>query len=154
MNLVADCASILCYDPRKKVIGIAHSGWRGTVERVTENLIRAFADNFHSSPADIVAGIGPSIGPCCYEVGPEVIEKVAMNPGGAGGLITDRTVDGKGHFDLWEANRRQLTGAGVPEGNIEVAGICTRCNPDLYFSYRYHGEKSGRIGAGIMIRSS
>jgi YfiH family protein len=151
MNLIADCTPVLCYDPKDRVIGIAHAGWRGTVKRVTFNLIDTFKEEFGCSPADIIAGIGPSIGPCCYEVGPEVIDQVEKKLGD--GLVKEKSSDGRGYFDLWEANRRQLLEAGVPDRNIEIAGECTHCHPDLFFSYRHHGEKSGRIGAGIMLKS-
>ena len=150
MNLTADCASVVCYDPREKVIGLAHAGWRGTVKGVTGNLIRAFKEEFGSRPESILAGIGPSIGPCCYEVGPEVIKEVERNLGE--GLIGEISSDGKGYFDLWGANKRQLTEAGVPDKNIEIAGECTRCKPELFYSYRRQGKNSGRIGTGIMLK--
>ncbi|UCD94799.1 MAG: peptidoglycan editing factor PgeF [Candidatus Zixiibacteriota bacterium] len=151
MNLTADCAPVLCFDPEEKVIGIAHAGWRGTVKAVTANLINSFKEKLGCLPENIIAGIGPSIGPCCYEVGPEVIEEVEKNLGE--GLISEVSSDGKGYFDLREANRRQLIETGVSEKNIEIADKCTHCYPDLFFSYRHHGKKSGRIGAGIMLRS-
>jgi YfiH family protein len=153
MNIVADCVSILLYDHRKGVIGIAHAGWRGTVKGIARNVVEKMITELAASPRNILAGIGPSIGPCCYEVGPDVAGIVVDNLGDDPGLITRRKSDGKAFFNLWQANKRQLIESGIPEKNIEIAGLCTACHHDDFFSYRFHGPKSGRMAAGIMKKS-
>lgn len=147
--LGADCASILLFDPRKKIIGAVHAGWRGTVGKITQNLVRNFVEKFGSSPADIRAGLGPSIGPCCYEVGLAVVDAVNKNLPEANKLL--RKERGKYYFNLWMANYQQLTAAGIPPENIEIAAICTRCRTDLFFSARAAGGPAGRCAAGIML---
>lgn len=114
--------------------------------------MRSLLEGFGSSPRDIIVGIGPSIGPCCYEVGPEVVAQVEKVLNNKKGPINNESPDGKGYFDLWEANKKQLVQMGIPEGNIEFAGICTYCNHNLFFSRRYQKGETGRFGAGIMIK--
>ena len=139
MVLLADCVPILFYDPVRRVVGAAHAGWKGTVRLIGRKVVQAMGTSFGCAPSDVLAGIGPSIGPCCYEVGPEVISQVE-----------DDLVDDRNHLNLWEANRRQLMEAGLLAGNIEVAGICTLCNADRFFSER-HTSGTGRFGAGIAL---
>jgi copper oxidase (laccase) domain-containing protein len=104
--------------------------------------VSALVDAFGSRPGDLVAGIGPAVGPCCYTVGDDVVAAFADRPD----LIQD------GHLDLWEANRRALTEAGVPEEQIELAGICTQCESERFFSHRANGgEPAGRFAALIKI---
>ncbi|HET6454111.1 MAG TPA: peptidoglycan editing factor PgeF [Armatimonadota bacterium] len=137
MVLLADCTPILLYDPMQRAVAAAHAGWKGTAKQIGRKVVEAMRDSYGCRPEDIIAGIGPSIGPCCYEVGPEVISQFDAD------LVHDRN-----HLDLWEGNRRQLTEAGVR--SIEVAGICTKCNHDRFFSER-HTPGTGRFGAGIML---
>jgi YfiH family protein len=139
----ADCVPMLLYDPTRRVIGMAHAGWRGTVQHVGQVAVQAMHDAFGCDPAGIIAGIGPSIGPCCYEVGPEVVAEVAAAFGGADGLVASRP-GGVTHLDLWAANRRALRQAGVER--VEVAGLCTACRHDEFFSHRAEGM-TGRFGA-------
>lgn len=151
MVYVADCTPLFFCDSGKKVVGIAHAGWKGTIKGVARNVVRTMTEELGCSVSDIQVGIGPSIGPCCYQVGPEVIEEVAKAFGETEALVTGETSAGRGYFDLWEANRRQLVESGIAETNIESSNQCTRCHPETFFSYRYHGPKSGRFAAGIMI---
>jgi copper oxidase (laccase) domain-containing protein len=103
---------------------------------------------FGSRPDSLVVGIGPSIGPCCYEVGDEVIE--AWESAGVPGWEAARVEkEPRAHFDLWTANRQTLHRAGVPEGQIEVAGLCTRCNGERFFSHR--AAMAGERPRGRMI---
>lgn len=148
---LADCVPVLFFDPRRKVVGVAHAGWKGTLKLVAGNSVKALQENFGSLPSDIIVGIGPSIGPCCYEVGSEVITKVENVFHTKEGYINNESSDGKGYFNLWEANRTQLIHAGIPEENIEVAEICTCCNADIFFSARYQKGKTGRFGVGVII---
>jgi len=150
--IIADCTPVMFYDPEKNIVGIAHAGWRGTVKNIAGKVVKTLKDKFGCSPEDIIAGIGPSIGPCCYEVGPDVVEAVQQNFDNTEGLLKEAGKDGKGYFDLWMANHRQLLEAGIPEKNIEPASQCTMCLRDTFYSYRAEGEKSGRMMAGIMLR--
>lgn len=153
MVLQADCVPILFFDVKKRVIGVAHAGWRGTVSMVAQNTVKVLQETFHCSPQDILVGIGPSVGPCCYEIGPETIVLVEKAFHSEEGYINNRTPDGKGCFNLWEANKTQLVQMGIPERNIEVAQICTRCNHTVFFSYRHQNTETGRFGAGVMLKS-
>lgn len=149
--LMADCVPVLFFDPRKRVVAAVHAGWRGTVKLAAQNTANALRTKFSCDPVDILVGIGPSIGPCHYEVGPEVISEVEETFGGTEGYINDESTEGKRYFDLWEANKRQIIETGIPGQNIEVAQICTYCNPHLFFSERHQKGRTGRFGACIML---
>ena len=142
----ADCVPILLCDPVRSVVGLAHAGWRGTVAGMAGAVVQAMVHEMGCRPEDIRAGIGPSIGPCCYEVGEEVAEAASSALAGASGLLESKP-NGRWHLDLWAANRRQLAEAGVC--SIEVAGICTACRTDEWFSHRAERGKTGRLGAVI-----
>jgi hypothetical protein len=144
----ADCVPILLYDPIKNAIGLAHAGWKGTVRQVGRAAVEAMSVRYGSDPADILAMIGPSIGPDKYEVGEEVIEAVENAFGSdAPGLLPK--YNESTHFDLWKANRLGLANAGV--NHIEVAGICTGENVDDWFSHRVERGKTGRFGALLSL---
>lgn len=147
---VADCVPVFFYDPAKKVIAMAHCGWRGTVKRLAQKTLQEMTRIFGCLPADVWAGVGPAAGPECYQVGPEVIEIVENQLGP--GLINRRTQDGKGYFDLWQANYRQLTESGVLPRRIEVAGVCPHCRNDLFFSVRAGLNPTGRFACGLTLR--
>jgi polyphenol oxidase len=138
----ADCTPVLLADPVRRAIGVAHAGWRGSAVRAASAAVEAMGDAFGSRALDIVAGIGPAIGPCCYEVGADVVSAFGDRPW----LFND------GRLDLWEANREALVSAGVVPHNIEVAGICTRCESDRFFSHRANGgQPAGRFAALIRL---
>ena len=143
----ADCVPLLFWHPEARAVGVAHAGWRGTATGVAERAVSALQELAAAKPAGLQAGIGPSIGPCCYEVGPEVASRFAD----AKGLVQPGP-HGRPHLDLWEANRRALLAAGVPNAAIEVAGVCTRCSADTFFSHRAQGYPAGRFGAAIGLR--
>lgn len=147
MILTADCVPVLLYDPQRRVIAAVHAGWRGTVARITGHTVEMMCRRWQCRPGDIRAGIGPSIGKCCFEVGKEVGERFEQ----AGMKEIAERAGEKFHIDLWEANKMQLLAAGLAERNIEVAGICTACRPDLFFSYR-KGAVGFRFGSGIMLK--
>jgi len=151
MVLQADCVPFLFFDSKKKVIGVAHAGWKGTVRVIAQNAVKVLKEKFNCLPDDILVGIGPSIGPCCYEVGPEVVIQIDKAFHNKRECISE-TPDGKCYFNLWEANKTQLVQAGIPERNIEVARICTYCNHTHFFSYRHQQRETGRFGAGIMLK--
>lgn len=144
----ADCVPTLLYDQAAGVVGVAHAGWLGTVRGAATAAVKAMVRHYGSNPAAILAGIGPSIGPDHYEVGPEVVEQVRMafdrdDPG-----VIDRR-DGRAYLDLWAANRHQLQRAGVER--VEVAGICTACHLGDWYSHRAERGKTGRFGALIAL---
>ena len=145
----ADCTPLLFHDPVRHVIGIAHAGWRGTVTGVGANTIKAMAAAFGCNPADVQAGIGPSIGPESYQVGEEVVKAVYDYFGTTDGLICRDRADGSAYLDLWAANRLDLERAGVQQ--IEVAAIDTATHTDEFFSHRAEKGKTGRFGAILSL---
>ena len=145
----ADCVPILVYDPIKSVVGIIHAGWQGTVKKIVSLTIEVMAQRYHSNPASIFAGIGPSIGVCHYQVGEEVITAVKSAFGSEAESLLQIN-EGKTFFDLWGANKLLLTKSGVKA--IEVAKICTACHTDDWFSHRAELGKTGRFGAAIYLR--
>ncbi|WKZ19880.1 MAG: peptidoglycan editing factor PgeF [Candidatus Jettenia sp. CY-1] len=151
MVLQADCVPILFFDLKKKVIGIAHAGWRGTVRMVAKNTVSTLKEKFQCSVNDIFVGIGPSIGPCCYEVNLKTLTPDGKTFDTKSEYIDNHSSGNKGYFNLWRANKIQLIQTGIPEKNIETAEICTHCNHDTFFSYRYEKRETGRFGAGIML---
>lgn len=143
-----DCVPILLYDPRRHVAGIAHAGWLGTVRGTVTNTVDRMQSVYGSQPEEILAAIGPSIGAHHYEVGSEVISAVQ------GKFFEDAEyllpeVDGAVHFDLWAANRLLLERAGVQ--NIEVAGLCTACHLENWYSHRGENGNTGRFGVLIAL---
>ena len=146
----ADCVPILLHDPVRKVVGITHAGWMGTVRGTVRLAVEAMQDRFGSTPDDILAGIGPSIGPDHYEVGPDVVSQVRKAFGqSASRLLIDHA--GAIHFDLWAANRLALEKAGVWQ--IELAGLCTACHTEDWYSHRAERGRTGRFGAIIVLNS-
>jgi len=150
--LVADCVPMLFFDPVKRAIGVAHAGWKGTLQFIAQHTVRAMEKTFGSSPQDIIVGVGPSIGPCCYNIGPEVISQAeGIFHTRKDYIIVDESRDGKCYFDLWKANLKQLLHSGIDRENIEMAMICTCHNSELFFSYRHQKGDTGRFGAGIIL---
>ncbi len=145
----ADCTPILVVDTRIGAIGIAHAGWRGTVQGISGALVRAMTVAFGSRPGDMVAGIGPSIGPAQYQVGEEVVQAVNAHFGASDGLIQRDSLDGSSYLDLWAANRLDLERAGV--NDIEIVGLCTAERTDEFFSHRAEAGRTGRFGAVISL---
>jgi len=144
----ADCTPVLLYDPLKRVVGIVHSGWLGTVRGAARAAVEALQSRFGSNPADLLAAIGPSIGPDHYEVGDDVIAQVKAVFDEDAPSLLERHGE-RMHFDLWAANRLLLEKAGVNQ--IEIAEICTACNPIDWFSHRGEKGKTGRFGAMIAL---
>jgi YfiH family protein len=140
----ADCVPIFLYDPAHRVIGIVHAGWKGTVNKIARIAIEAMQSRYSTRPADLLAGIGPSIGPDHYEIGPDVLKLVRESFGDKSARLLS---NGNGHtnLDLWKANAQVLNESGVVE--IEIAGICTACNTQDWYSHRAEHGKTGRFGA-------
>ena len=146
----ADCVPILLYDPKIKVIASVHAGWRGTVKKILQAAIMEMISHYGSIPENILAGIGPSICPHCYEVGQEVVSAVIEEFSyWKDILIKD---DEKTYLDLQEANRQQLIHAGINPKHIETCPICTYENTDVFYSARKEGTDTGRIISGILFK--
>ncbi len=147
----ADCVPVFLLDPLRKVIGAVHAGWGGTALKITAKVVDVMVREFQCSPADIRAAIGPSIGPCCYEVDSRVY--LAMRDHwGADNFFHSFHSLGKWNLDLPLANRYQLLEKGLVNENIESSDHCTFCMPDLYFSHRRDEGKTGRHVNFIMLK--
>lgn len=148
----ADCVPLFFLDPLNKAVGLAHAGWKGTVKKIGSKTVRCMKAKFGSRPEELLVGIGPSIGPCCYAVDSKVIDQVAESfPGSWKELVKD-CGGGQWMLNLWEANRRALLDEGVLESNITVAKLCTSCNKEDFFSYRASGGCTGRMASIIMLK--
>jgi polyphenol oxidase len=146
----ADCTPIILWDPVRWVVALVHAGWKGTVLGAPSAAVEAMSSRFGSSPSDVLAGIGPSIGPCCYEVGDAVAKPASRAFAGSG--VLQKQVGGGVHFDLWGANAELLMRVGVPEESIAVARLCTSCRSDLFFSHRASGGSAGRFAVVAGLR--
>ena len=146
--LTADCLPILLYDPHAKAVGAVHAGRVGTLLGIASKAVVAMATAFGSKPADIRAALGPCIGPCCYEVGEEVFGEIKF----ALGLKTEEfmSFNPAPVFDVVKANTAELITAGLSGDNIEASGLCTSCEPELFFSYR-RDEETGRQLSFIIL---
>lgn len=148
----ADCVPVMIMDPVKKVIGLVHAGWKGTMRRIAEAAVQKMSLVFGTDPGDCLAAIGPSIGSCCYEIDHPVM--TAFNNSGFSPLaFTEKAGEGRWKLDLWLANQITLEEAGIKPYNIVVAKLCTACRPDLFFSYRRQSGKCGRMASLMMLKS-
>lgn len=157
LGFTADCPIVLVADPKTGAVGMAHGSWRSTVSNITRKMISRMADSFGADPADAIACIAPSAGPCCYEVG-EDVRRTAMERLGADAAAiffraSGRTSGGeKFLFDLWAANIAQLLAGGLRRENVQVAGLCTICEGERFSSFRREGQNAGRCVAIIGCR--
>ncbi|WP_371370888.1 peptidoglycan editing factor PgeF [Sporomusa aerivorans] len=149
MLFFADCVPVLIFDPVARAVGISHAGWKGTVAKIAQKTVLAMQDNYGSKPADCLVGIGPSIGPCCYEVDEAVMSKLRDGFEQWENLATP--CGERWRLNLWEANRQQLKEIGVMDSNITISGVCTADNTQVFFSHRAEAGRTGRIGAAIML---
>lgn len=136
----ADCVPLAFYDRNRGVVGAAHAGWRGTALGIAPRVVLTMVREFGSRPGDIVVGIGPSIGSCCYEVGADVIDRFKEHDQEPAAL---REGD-RFKVDLWETNARQLRDAGIPNGSIDNPRLCTSCSVSRFFSHRAENGTTGR----------
>lgn len=148
VTLFADCTPVFFLDPEKKVIALAHSGWRGTVQRISAKVINQMVTDYGSNPADILTAIGPSIQECHFEVGDEVAE-IFINEFGEETAVK---YGEKYHVSMQKAIKIQLMEAGVKEENTDDCGICTYCNSELLFSHRKTNGKRGNLGAFLELK--
>lgn len=147
---VADCVPLLLADRSGAFVAAAHAGWRGTAAEVAGIAVRGLSDHYGISAASLTAAIGPSIGPCCYEVGGELV--AAFESRGWTRAQVERWFsqrDGRLHLDLWRASRDQLERAGVPTDRIFVSRLCTACHAGWFHSYRREGAGTGRLAGFI-----
>jgi purine-nucleoside/S-methyl-5'-thioadenosine phosphorylase / adenosine deaminase len=165
----ADCVPLLFYDPVTEAIGVAHAGWRGTARGIAAITVAALSEQFGSRPADIRVGVGPSIGPCCYEVSEEVRElflgqrsfEELPTDARYRELITSSAVFETLQLDsseslrlnLWETNRKQLLLAGLVPEHIELPDVCTSCAKERFFSHRAEEGRTGRFPAILALRA-
>jgi YfiH family protein len=143
----ADCVPILLFDPTHRAIVLVHSGWKGTVGNIAAVAVEALGRYVGSQPEELWAGIGPAIGPCCYEVGQEMAETISqVNPPGTEAL---EQREGRLYLDLPGLVRAQLAATGVSQ--IVTSGICTACHTEEWFSHRAGNGRTGRFGALVML---
>ncbi len=146
----ADCCPVYMFDLVKKVVGLAHAGWRGTVSKIAENLARNFTEKFGSKKENLMCALGPCIGKCCFEVGEGVKNEFeALNLG----MTFEKNKNNKFNIDLKETNKRILENFGVPSKNIVKSDICSCCNKDWLFSHRATQGKRGNNAAFITIKN-
>jgi hypothetical protein len=144
----ADCTPVLLYDPKKKAIGIVHAGWQGTVKRAGAQAVKAMQAAYGTKPGDILAAIGPAIGPDHYAVGSNVVEQVRYSfARDANSLLSE--CNGQTHLNLWAANKLTLEQVGVEQ--VEVAGLCTACHSEDWYSHRAQKGRTGRFGVLIAL---
>lgn len=153
VTFFADCVPLYFVDPVKKVIGLSHSGWRGTVHKIGKVTVEKMTENYGCDPKDIIAAIGPSICQDCYEVSEDVIEEFRSNFGTK--VLPElffRKENGKYQLNLWRANEEVLVEAGIEKERIVVTNVCTHCNPDILFSHRSMGMKRGNLSAFLALK--
>jgi purine-nucleoside/S-methyl-5'-thioadenosine phosphorylase / adenosine deaminase len=152
---VADCVPVLMGEESGRAVAAVHAGWRGMAKRVVIAAVRSMQSRYGVRPERIIAAVGPSIGPCCYEVGEDT--KQVFRTEGHHPELLDRWFDprpsGKFQLDLWRATRDQLEGAGVHPTNIHIAELCTKTHADVLHSFRADGERAGRMVAVIKARN-
>jgi len=150
--LVADCLPVLFYDPVRRVAGLAHAGWRGTLSHIAAKALLAMQEAFGTQPADVKALLGPCIGPCCYEVGQDVKKEFeGVFPWAS--EVFERSLGGAWKLDLASANGRQLIEVGLREVNLIRSGLCTVDHLDLFYSHRAEATPQGPTGRlGIFMR--
>ncbi len=142
----ADCLPVLIADPENRAVAAVHAGWRGTVQEIVLEAIRAMSAEYGSRRENLVIAVGPGIGGCCYEVGPEVAEQFSR-------FFPERQdLHGTTKIDLAESTIRQLRRNGGRAGQIDSSGLCTRCLADQFHSYRRDGQAAGRMVSALGIK--
>ncbi|MDK2992338.1 MAG: purine-nucleoside/S-methyl-5-thioadenosine phosphorylase / adenosine deaminase [Clostridiales bacterium] len=149
VTLYADCVPLYFLDLTHKAIGLSHAGWRGTVAGIGVKTLQAMEEAFDTRPEQCLAAVGPSIGPCCFEVDEPVARRFLELQDAYENIVIKR--GDKYSVDLWRANMLQLMQAGVKESNIALAGLCTACHPHLFYSHRRDKGDTGRMAAMIML---
>jgi YfiH family protein len=145
----ADCLPLLFADERRKAVAAVHAGWRGAIQRIAARVIETMQARFSSRPEDLLVAVGPGIGACCYEVGPEVAAAIRSSHHQPDLLLRPGRRPDSHFLDLWQANARQLADAGVRQ--IEIGGLCTACHRRLFFSHRADQGRTGRFGVLMIL---
>jgi len=148
----ADCVPLYFVDPVHKAIGLSHSGWRGTVDRMGQKTLEAMKEAFGTNPADVYAAIGPSICQDCYEISEDVAEHFYKEFEGHGDEILYHKGNGKYQLDLWKTNEIVMRDAGILPEHLAVTNICTCCNPEVLFSHRASQGRRGNLAAFLMLK--
>jgi len=143
----ADCVPVFLLDPVHRAIGLIHAGWRGTAAGIAGSTVRAMMRRYQTRPEDLLAAIGPSIGPCCFEVGEDVAQALARRYPSA----VKRSPGCKPHVDLWRCNELDLLAAGVAGGGITIARLCSACLGDTFYSHRRDRGKTGSMVAVMAL---
>ena len=153
VTFFADCVPLYFLDPVKKVIGLTHSGWRGTVGKIGLETVRVMKENFGCDPGDILAAVGPSICQDCYEVSKDVIDQFKENFDSKywDDLFYEKE-NGKYQLDLWKANEIVFIEAGIKKEHMVISNVCTHCNSDIFFSHRTTGDKRGNMCGFLALR--
>ena len=146
-----DCTPLIFFDPVQKAVGLSHAGWRGTMQNAAGATVKAMGEQLGCKPKNMLAVIGPAIGPCCYEVGQDVIEAGQANLNNAANLFYKNGKPNHAHFDMWAANQQQLTEAGVTQ--VIQSGLCTACRTAEFFSHRAEQGQTGRFGVIVGMRA-
>jgi YfiH family protein len=147
----ADCVPVLVVDVERRVVAAFHAGWRGTVERIVQRGVAIMQEEYQSRATDLVAAVGPGIGPCCYTVGEEVRSKFEKQFEYAKELFIRDDDNAETRLNLWEANRRQLLDAGIPEISINSLRECTACTRSQSGALRYFSHRMEHGNAGRML---
>ncbi|HWQ75658.1 MAG TPA: peptidoglycan editing factor PgeF [Syntrophomonas sp.] len=150
LSFYADCLPVYLFDPGRRVIGMAHSGWKGTMLGIAAKTAALMGQAFGSQPRNMWAAVGPGIGNCCFEISPSLANQVESNFPGSDHIL--RHEAGRFTWDLALTIRRTLLQAGLRDENICVCSECTACHPDTFFSYRRDRGKTGRMGALLNLR--
>ena len=149
----ADCVPLFFVDPVHKAVGLSHSGWRGTAGKIGAVTVEKMREAYGTRPEDLYSAIGPSICQECYEVSEDVIEAFQKSfPEKDWDSLFYKKENGKYQLDLWRANERIFTEAGIREDHIAVTNVCTHCNPDILFSHRTTGDKRGNVSAFLALK--
>lgn len=154
VTFYADCVPLFFVDPVKRVIGLSHSGWRGTVGKIGKVTVELMQKEYGCDPEDILAAVGPSVCQDCYEVSEEVIERFRANfKEEDWDSLFYRKENGRYQLDLWKANELIFKEAGITEEHIAVANLCTHCNSDILYSHRTMGDKRGNMAAFLALKN-
>lgn len=149
----ADCVPLLFYDPVRQAIGAAHAGWKGTVLKIAAETVNVMTRQFGTNPQDLKVAIGPSIGPCCYQVGDEVAGKFRKSFPEVQ-ILLGPDEEGRFRLNLWEANRKALVDLGVRQEQIKVMELCTACTTEKFFSHRAEQQKTGRLLGFVVLHEN
>lgn len=147
VSLHADCNALFFADVKGRAVGVCHAGWRGTLGGMTRSMINKLKEEFGVLPEEVLVGIGPAIGPCCFEVQDDVAQPFVD----AFGSEIRIWRDGRQYLDLWLALGIQLMEEGVPPENVTFAELCTHCHPELFYSHRRDRGKTGAMGSFISL---